>query len=191
MKFKNAALALAVAGLLSAQVHAGEVDGQVQAQDLQAAPIATLAAFDQTDINAMFEQVDTPMQLAALTSVEMKETEGALWQFAVGGFAGGLFNGISYRNTSNRTWGGWGTAISSGVVGGAVGGIRWWSAPIWGGGIMATGGWAAALLHNSKVKRGDPNPRRSYAMATTGTVVGRPICVKRLSSATRTCNSTT
>jgi hypothetical protein len=41
-----------------------------------------------------------------------------------------------------------------------------------------------ALLHNSKSERDDPNPRRSYAMAATGTVVGRPSCVKRLSSAT-------
>ena len=49
----------------------------------------------------------------------------------------------------------------------------------------------AALLHKSKAERGNPSPRRSYAMATTGTVVGRPSCVKRLSSATRTCNSTT
>ncbi len=48
-----------------------------------------------------------------------------------------------------------------------------------------------ALLHKSKAERDDPNPRRSYAMATTGTVVGRPSCVKRLSSATRTCNSAT
>ena len=28
-------------------------------------------------------------------------------------------------------------------------------------------------------------------MATTGTVIGRPNCVKRLSSATRTCSSVT
>ena len=36
-----------------------------------------------------------------------------------------------------------------------------------------------------------PYPRRSYATAATGTVVGHPSCVNRLRKATRTCNSTT
>ena len=49
----------------------------------------------------------------------------------------------------------------------------------------------AALLHKSEGRRDYPSPRRSYAMAPTGTVLGRPSCVKRLSRATRTCNSTT
>lgn len=49
----------------------------------------------------------------------------------------------------------------------------------------------SALLHKAGRGRSCPYPRRSYAMAGTATVVGRPICVKRLSSATRTCNSTT
>ena len=48
-----------------------------------------------------------------------------------------------------------------------------------------------ALLHKPEMGRVDPNPGRSYAMAVTNTVVGRPSCVKRLSKATRTCNSTT
>ena len=48
-----------------------------------------------------------------------------------------------------------------------------------------------ALLHKSEDRRNAPSPRRSYAMAPTGTVLGRPSCVKRLSRATRTCNSTT
>jgi isocitrate/isopropylmalate dehydrogenase len=34
-----------------------------------------------------------------------------------------------------------------------------------------------ALLHKSKAARDGPNPRRSDAMASTGTVVGRPSCV--------------
>ena len=51
----------------------------------------------------------------------------------------------------------------------------------------------SALLHKSEGRRDypSPSPRRSYAMAPTGTVLGRPSCVKRLSRATRTCNSTT
>lgn len=54
-----------------------------------------------------------------------------------------------------------------------------------------TGYFSRALLHKPESGRIDPNPGRSYAMAATGTVVGRPSCVKRLSTATRTCNSTT
>ena len=50
---------------------------------------------------------------------------------------------------------------------------------------------STALLHKSEGRRDYPSPRRSYAMAPTGTVLGRPSCVKRLSRATRTCNSTT
>ena len=51
-----------------------------------------------------------------------------------------------------------------------------------------TGQYWMALLHNSATRRPSPYPGRTYA---TGTVTGRPSCVKRLSSATRTCSSTT
>jgi hypothetical protein len=45
-----------------------------------------------------------------------------------------------------------------------------------------------ALLHNSRRRRHDPNPRRTYPKAT---VTGRPSWLNRLSSATRMCNSVT
>lgn len=48
-----------------------------------------------------------------------------------------------------------------------------------------------ALLHKPEASRDKPSPRRSYATAGTGTVAGRPSCVKRLSKATRTCSSVT
>ncbi|MCW8165631.1 hypothetical protein D8B22_04435 [Verminephrobacter aporrectodeae subsp. tuberculatae] len=84
-KFKHAALALATAGLLSAQAHASEA----QVENLQALPVA---AFSQADIDAMFEQADKPMQLAALSDQDMKETEGAVgpWGAAAGALVGGL-----------------------------------------------------------------------------------------------------
>ncbi len=47
---------------------------------------------------------------------------------------------------------------------------------------------AWALLHKVPKGRSSPDPRRSYA---TATVSGVPRCVKRLSNATRTCNSAT
>jgi len=125
MKFKNAALALAVAGLLSAQVHAAET----QVKDLQAAPIATLATFDQTDISAMFEQTAQPMQLAALSSVEMKETEGALgpWGAVGGGIIGGIGN-AGYQLGAGRgwSWGSFGYSVGAGALTGFTGGAAAW-----------------------------------------------------------------
>lgn len=52
-------------------------------------------------------------------------------------------------------------------------------------------GLQVALLHKPEASRDNPSPRRSYATAGTGTVAGRPSCVKRLSKATRTCSSVT
>lgn len=72
-QLRHAALVLTMAGLLSAQAQASEA----QVQNLQTAQ--PVAAFSQTDINAMFEQVGQPMQLAALSQQEMKDTEGAWW----------------------------------------------------------------------------------------------------------------
>ena len=46
----------------------------------------------------------------------------------------------------------------------------------------------AALLRKSIFSRNSPDPRRTHA---TATVIGQPSCVKRFSSATRICNSTT
>jgi hypothetical protein len=75
-QFKHAALVLAMAGVLSAQANASEA----RVQNLHTAQ--PLAAFSQTDINAMFEQTGQPMQLAALSQQEMKDTEGAwIWLY--------------------------------------------------------------------------------------------------------------
>jgi hypothetical protein len=77
-KFKHAALALVAASLMAVQAQATEV----QAQSPQAVPVAT---FSQADINTMFEQAGKPMQLAALSGQEMKETEGSwFWLYFYG-----------------------------------------------------------------------------------------------------------
>jgi hypothetical protein len=75
-KFKHIALALATAGLLATQAHAGET----AAPPLQPEP---LAAFSQQDISSLFNQAGQPMQLAALSDVEMRDTEGAWFPFAI------------------------------------------------------------------------------------------------------------
>jgi len=97
MQLKHTVLALAAAGMLTTQAYASEM--QVEAaqtyasaalvESLQA--VQPLAAFSQTDINAMFEQTDKPMQLAVLSPQEMKETEGAVIWFAPVAWAGARF----------------------------------------------------------------------------------------------------
>ena len=77
--FKHAAMVLMATGLLSAQAYASESP----LQQVQTAPVA---AFAQTDINAVFEQADKPVQLAALSPQEMKETEGAVAPLVAIGF---------------------------------------------------------------------------------------------------------
>ncbi|MCM2480253.1 hypothetical protein [Serpentinimonas maccroryi] len=47
---------------------------------------AALAAFSQADIATLFEPSAAPLQLAALSEQEMKETEGAVVPFLIGAF---------------------------------------------------------------------------------------------------------
>jgi hypothetical protein len=65
--WKKSALALATVGVLSAQAYASEV----QVDQLPA------VSFSQADVHAMFEPTDKTMEIIALSSDEMKETEGA------------------------------------------------------------------------------------------------------------------
>ncbi len=74
-KFKQAVMALAAASLLSAHAHASDVPAQSVQMQSSFAPVV----FSQADIQGMFEQGSKPMQLAALSPQEMKETEGAWW----------------------------------------------------------------------------------------------------------------
>ncbi|MBS3934904.1 MAG: hypothetical protein KGZ43_01920 [Sulfuritalea sp.] len=99
-QFKHAALALAMAGLLSAQAQASEA----QVQKLQAAQ--PVAAFSQTDIDALFEQADKPMQLAALSQQEMKETDGAALWFAPIVFHAGRYAAVRIaHHSAHHTFG--------------------------------------------------------------------------------------
>lgn len=79
--------ALATAGLLSAQAYAGDA----LVQGLQAMPVA---AFSQSDVNGMFDQAGQSMEIAALSAVEMKETEGAWGAWGAGFDAIGVFPAI-------------------------------------------------------------------------------------------------
>ncbi|MDO5056921.1 MAG: hypothetical protein Q4E06_06255 [Lautropia sp.] len=75
MKAKNVVLVLATTGLISSQSLAAEVDVKAPASP------QTQAAFTEADASTLFEASGKPMQVAALSSVEMKETEGAAFPF--------------------------------------------------------------------------------------------------------------
>ncbi len=122
MQLKHTVLALAAAGVLSAQAHASEA--QVEAAVL---PSQTVTTFSEADLTALFESSDKPMQLAALSEVEMKETEGAFWGNALGAFAGGLSSTYGYFASVPRyQQTGWGalTAFGGGAFAGALNPVR-------------------------------------------------------------------
>lgn len=76
---KRMALVLATVGMVSTQAYAGE-------SAVKTTPLSPqLSAFSQDDINSMFEVSGKPMQLAALSTQEMKETEGAFVPAVIGG----------------------------------------------------------------------------------------------------------
>jgi len=152
MKLKQKLVAAIVAAMATTSVVANPV-----------ATLPTVGAFSKSDMASLFDQDAQPLQLAALSGQEMKETEGAWWHYVAAGVGGGFYNGISYYyKTPNRTWGGWSTAIGSGFAGGAIGSIRWWTAPIWGGGIIAGGNYASsytrtpALTHSPAYRPASP-----------------------------------
>lgn len=99
LKFRQAALALAAAVLLSGQVHAGEA----QVETLATQPVA---AFTEADVQALFVQDAQPMQLAVLSQQEMMETEGAFWPAVVLWTAGGAALGsyTAWRQNGMVTW---------------------------------------------------------------------------------------
>lgn len=77
MQLKHAVVALAAAGVLSTQAYAAEAQAEAVLQ-----PAKPVAAFTEADMQALFEDTGKPMQLAALSAQEMKETEGAwIWLY--------------------------------------------------------------------------------------------------------------
>ena len=86
------------------------------------APVATpLPQFTAADAQMLFEQDAKPMQLAVLSQQEMKETEGAWLNFAIGGAIG--LGSYAYNNWGNMTWGGALGSTALGVVGGYGAGV--------------------------------------------------------------------
>jgi|GEM_PF-4023101 len=74
--------------------------------------------FTAADTQRLFESEAAPLQLAALSETEMRETEGALIPVAVAGAMalGGLTNVSMYSYKSRQTTGYWGGGSSSGAA---------------------------------------------------------------------------
>lgn len=136
MKLKNlfAVSALGVAMSFPAFANEGQGEMMPLAQDATA------------DVGLIFETDAKPMQLAALSPQEMKETEGAfIWNGVIGGGIG--LGTYAYNNWGNMTWGG---ALGSTALGVASGyGVGSLVKVI---GPYSSGGWGVA------VNRGFSNP---------------------------------
>jgi hypothetical protein len=118
------------AGLLAASL-------AVPAFANDAAVAAPLPQFTAADTQMLFEQDAEPMQLAALSSQEMKETEGAWVNFALGGAASfGMYAITNYATNRPITWQGSLYSIGTGALTGGMGGVL----------IRASGGGFAGNL---------------------------------------------
>ena len=135
---KRMALVLATVGMVSTQAYAGE-------SAVKMTPLSPqLSAFSQDDINSMFEASGKPMQLAALSTQEMKDTEGA-WG-PVGAIIGGLGGLGGYTLNAMISGSRWspGAALTSTALGAAAGAVAGPNGVVWGfnsaiGGGAATG----------------------------------------------------
>ena len=88
----------------------------------EGALVAPVPEFTAADTQQLFEQDARPMQLAALSADEMRETEGAFWNFAIGGGLGlGMYTAQSWFFNQPMTWRGAGVAVAAGALTGGVG----------------------------------------------------------------------
>lgn len=117
MKMKSAILFVVLASGLTASVFATE----------SVVP-TSLNHASQSDVLSLFEADSRPLQLAVLSPKEMKETEGAWIQFAVGGAIGAATYGWGYYRgqydwNTTRFLGNVGSGALIGGTFGALGGL--------------------------------------------------------------------
>lgn len=106
--------------------------------------VTPLSQFTAQDTQMLFEQDTQPMQLAALSSQEMKDTEGAWVNFAIGGAASfGFYAATSYYNNQPITWQGSLYSIGTGALTGGVGGALIRAS---GGGVVGNVAWRPNVL---------------------------------------------
>ena len=114
--------------------------------------VASVPEFTAADTQQLFEQDARPMQLAALSADEMRETEGAFAPWVAGGLIGGGLSGLGYAlgvyqgnyawNTRNFI----GNVGTGALIGAGAGQLRFLASGISGIRNFATPGgaiWAA------------------------------------------------
>lgn len=143
MKLKSTLFAGVLAASLAVPAFANDAVPSVDA----------LPQFTAADTQMLFEQDAMPMQLAALSPQEMRETEGSfIWNGVIGGAIG--LGTYAYNNWGNMTWGGALGSTALGVVSGyGVGSLVKVIGP------YSSGGWGVA------VNRGLSNPFRLQSNA--------------------------
>ena len=109
MKMKSAFFAVFLAASLVVPALAGN-----------APTVESMPEFSAADTQMLFEQDAMPMQLAALSDKEMRETEGALMWFVpiVGWSAFGGATGVVVNRWQTGSWDGSGPAFGAGVTAG-------------------------------------------------------------------------
>lgn len=113
----------------------------------ESAPTASLVTpgqFTATEMQSLFEQDAKPMQLATLSQTEMKETEGAFVNFAVGAGIGlGTYVATNLYYDRPITWQGSIYSMGTGALTGGVGGALIRAS---GGGIVGNVAWRPNML---------------------------------------------
>lgn len=138
---KGTAIVLISVGLLSMHAHAS--DAHVKPLRAQ-----LVMDFNHSDMNAIFEQADQPMQVTTLSKQEMKETEGALMQFVISGGVGAgvglsLYVGKALFYDRPITWQGALYSAGTGALIGAGGGALISAA---GGGVIGNIAWRPSMM---------------------------------------------
>ena len=110
----------------------------------EGALVAPVPEFTAADTQQLFEQDARPMQLAALSADEMRETEGAFWNFAIGGAASfAFYAGSNWYNNRPITWQGSLYSIGTGALTGGAGGALIRAS---GGGVVGNLAWRPNIL---------------------------------------------
>lgn len=113
---KHAILAISLSGMIATHAHAGDAPINTAIQ-----PDAPAADFTKADLHVLFDHAGQPMQLAALSQQEMRETEGA-WLpvvYRVGGGLSGMYGaGYGYLAGGGRNPYGFVGSAAAGFAGG-------------------------------------------------------------------------
>jgi hypothetical protein len=134
MKMKSAFFAVFLAASLVVPALAGN-----------APTVESMPEFSAADTQMLFEQDAMPMQLAALSDKEMRETEGAYWLVPVALWSiGGGVGGVVVNRWQTGSWTDSGRAFGAGATAG------FWSSPLvrplgpvitYGAGALGSGSW--------------------------------------------------